>query len=200
MHQEITSYINKAYKKRKHPTGLIAKIEARFPAVRSIVIDMQQLDVLKFTIQAHVPLCLINDLYVISHTYKCFKKDIFDEKILMQVPRLEYQGPLHKKNIIQIAQFYESVEPCIIKDFHICIVDLHTIWFHSKYDQNLSLLANYRTVPSLLDIVECKKLYEQARQQPYKDKRAKVCNAQSGWVCDIRFDRQIVLSAKEKRG
>ena len=65
--------------------------------------------------------------------------------------------------------------------------------------QDLALLVGYDTVPNDHGIKACRQLRSQIVEKPCKDKRGRPCKKdQVTWVCDLRFDQQIVLFSTNK--
>src|SRR3989339_1308268 len=60
---QMKLFIDAAYKENKKPAQLLPSIESQFPAIRSIIVDMQNPDRLNFAIQSHQPLFIVNDSF-----------------------------------------------------------------------------------------------------------------------------------------
>jgi|SRR3989339_491583 len=204
MQLEIKDFIDQAYKKSKNPKNLLPKIESHFPAIKSIVIDMSSLEkedslkVLKFTIQAYQPIFLLNDEHVICEQSKMLSKATFDPKELKKLENISFEGAPIPKSMHHLMTFFESLKYPILQDFSVRWIDKHAIWLDQKTGKDLSLLVGYDFVPSKHDVAQCRNLRGQIVDKPCKDKRGKPCKNNSSWVCDLRFDQQIVLFSTNK--
>jgi hypothetical protein len=198
MQLEIKDFIDTAYKKSKSPSNLLPKIESHFPAIKSVVIDMQNPELLNFSIQTYQPIFLLNDEHVICQTGKMFSKATFAQEQLLKLENISFQGAPTPKSVDRLMIFFESLTDPILKDFSVRWIDKHAIWLDQKQGQNLSLLVGYNVVPNKHDIMQCRNLRGQIVDKPCKDKRGKPCKNNMTWVCDLRFDQQIVLFSTNK--
>ncbi|MDP3787810.1 MAG: hypothetical protein Q8Q60_00660 [Candidatus Chromulinivorax sp.] len=218
MQLEIKDFIDAAYKKSKSPANLLPKIESHFPAIKSVIIDMSSLTqenkkVLNFTIQAYHPIFLLNDEHVICEGSRIFGKAIFASAELSKLENIAFEGVPTPKNIHRLMTFFESLSgesakgsSSILKDFSIRWVDKHAIWLDQKaavkldqeQGQDFSLLVGYNTMPNQHDVMQCRNLRGQIVDKPCKDKRGRLCKNNTTWVCDLRFDQQIVLFSTNK--
>lgn len=200
MKSEIKSFIDRAYKENKKPASLLPSIESQFPVIRSIIVDMQNPDQLNFTIQAYQPMFMVNDSFVLSEQGQIFDKAVFENKLISQLENVTYDGTLHHKDIDRLIKFVGSLSDPILQDFSIRWVGKYNVWLDQKNGDDLSLLVGYSRPPTILDIAECRNLRGQVIDKPCKDKRGKPCKSNSTWVCDLRFDQQIVLFSTNKGG
>lgn len=198
MQLEIKKFIDDAYKKNKIPSHLLPRIESHFPEIKSVIIDMQNPDALNFAIQTYQPIFLLNDEHVICQFGKLFGKNIFSQDSLAQLENISFDGVATPKNIERLMNFFEVLIDPILKDFTIRWIDKHAIWLDQKQGPDLSLLVGYEYVPTLQDIAQCRNLRGQIVDKPCKDKRGKPCKNRVTWVCDLRFDRQIILFSTNK--
>lgn len=202
MQLEIKAFIDAGYKKSKSPSNLLPKIEAHFPAIKSVVIDMQNPEFLNFSIQSYQPIFLLNDEHVICQYGKMFAKSIFSQEKLAQLENISFDGVPVPKNVDRLIRFFESLIDPILQDFSVRWIDKHAIWLDQKQgngrEQDLSLLVGYDTVPTNSDVVRCRNLRGQISDKPCKDKRGRPCKNNTTWVCDLRFDQQIVLFSTNK--
>lgn len=209
--QEIKEFIDAAYKKSKTPAHLLPKVESHFPAIKSIVIDMSSLDskssskVIKFTIQGYHPLFLINNEHVVCERGMMFSKGVFATAELQKLENISFEGVPTPKNVERLMKFFESLQkdaPSILKDFAIRWVHKHSIWLDQKVaaaeGQDLALLVGYDTMLNHHDVEQCRNLRGQIVDKPCKSKRGKPCKNNTTWVCDLRFDQQIVLFSTNK--
>jgi len=192
---EMKAFIDAAYQKNKTPTSLLPAIEHHFSEIKSIIIDMQDPESLHFTIQAYQPICIINDSLVICQYGKQFDKKIFDWKVLKNLENISFDGALSDKNSRRIVDFFTTMQDPIVKEFSIRWIDKDTIWLDSKKDKNFSLMIGCNQPLSWQNVAECKQLVSEMQKQSYTDKRGKIVKKIERWVCDLRFDRQIILSA-----
>ncbi len=199
---EIKNFIDQAYKKNKTPFGLLEKIESIFPAVKSVVIDMQNPDALQFSIRAYHPIFTVNQEHVICQQGKMFPISVFAQATLQHLENIEFHGPPVPKSIDRLMTFYESLDYGLFKDFSVRWIDKHAIWLDQKEGayrkSDLSLLVGYDVIPTQHDVMECRNLRGQISDKPCKDKRGKPCKHDITWVCDLRFDRQVVLFSTNK--
>lgn len=216
MQLEIKSFIDAAYKKSKSPSNLLPKIESHFPAIKSVVIDMQNPALLNFTIQSYQPLFLINDEHVICQGGKMFTKNTFAIEQISKLENIHFEDVPTPENVDRLMQFFETIADAsnsslvksypIFKDFSVRWIDKHVIWLDQKeilgsdhkQRQDLSLLIGYTTIPSDHDIAQCRNLRGQIVDRPCNNKRGQPCKNNTTWVCDLRFDRQIVLFSTNK--
>jgi len=197
---EIKSFIDSAYKKNKNPRNLLISLESHFPDIKSVIIDMQKSESLHFTIQAHQPIFLLNNAQVICQHGKSFDMHVFNQKHLKKLENISFDGAPTFKNIDRIIRFFESLKDPVLHDFSIRWVSKHAIWLDSKNEEDLSLLVSYEYPPTSSDVQECRKLRAEIKDKPCKDKRGKPCKRNMTWVCDLRFDQQIVLFSTNKGG
>ena len=214
MQLEIKDFIDASYKKSKNPSNLLPKIESHFPAIKSVVIDMQNPDALNFSIQKYQPMFLINDEHVICQHEKMFNKEVFAQDELTKLENISFDGVPTPKHVERLTRFFLSLTQAsheatpgklaetgaILKDFSVRWVDKHAIWLDQKQDkgQDLSLLVGYDTVPTMQDVAQCRDLRGQIPDKPCKDKRGRPLKNNTTWVCDLRFDQQIVLFSTNK--
>lgn len=199
MQLEIKDFIDKAYKKQKSPSHLLPKIESHFSAVKSVVIDMQNPEYLNFSIQAYQPIFLINNEHVVCQYGKMFDKAIFAHNELEKLENVSFDTAPTSKSIDLFMIFFNSLmDVSILKDFSIRWIDKHAIWLDQKQGQQLSLLIGYHVVPTQSDIMQCRNLRGQISDRPCKDKRGRPCKNNMTWVCDLRFDQQIILFSTNK--
>ncbi len=219
MQLEIKDFIDAAYKKSKSPANLLPKIESHFPAIKSVIIDMSSLTkenkkALNFTIQAYQPIFLLNDEHVICENGTMLSKAVFSQAELAKLENISFEGGAPTpKNINRLMTFFESLSgqsakgsSSILKDFSIRWVDKHAIWLDPKktgqsdqeQQKDASLLVGYNTMPNQHDIMQCRNLRGQIVDKPCKDKRGRPCKNNTTWVCDLRFDQQIVLFSTNK--
>lgn len=208
MQLEIKDFIDDAYKKSKSPSNLLPKIESHFPAVKSVIIDMQNPESLHFTVQTYQPIFLINDEHVICQQGKMLSKATFAQSELDTLQNISFEGVPTPKNVHRLMTFFESLTDVpdealaksgsILKDFSVRWIDKHAIWLDQKQGQDLSLLVGYNVVPNQHDIKQCRNLRGQISDKPCKSKRGKPCKNNTTWVCDLRFDQQIVLFSTNK--
>lgn len=197
---EMRSFIDAAYKNNKKPAHLLPSIESQFPAIKSIVVDMQNPEQLNFAIQSYQPVCLLNDALVVCQQGHMFEKSIFDHKVVSKLQNVVYEGPLHSKEIERLMKFITSLSDPILKDFSIRWLGKYNVWLDQKQGDDLSLLVGYTLPPTISDIAECRRLRGQIVDAPCKNKRGKPCKNNTTWVCDLRFDQQIVLFSTNKGG
>lgn len=200
LRQDITLFIDGEYKKNKKPSSLLQSIESEFPSIKSIVIDMHNPDQLNFTIQSYQPEFVLNDSLVVCQEGQIFERSIFADKIISKLENITYHGSLRDKDITRLVKFITSLSDPILKDFSIRWLGKYNVWLDQKQGQDLSLLVGYRFPPTMSDIAECRKLRGQIIDKPCKNKRGKPCVNTTTWVCDLRFDQQIVLFSTNKGG
>ncbi len=208
MQLEIKDFIDAAYKKNKNPSNLLPRIESHFPAIKSVIIDMSSLakednsKVLNFTIQSYHPLFLINNEHVVCQYGKMFGKTVFAQDEITKLENISFDGVPTPKNVDRLTKFFESLSKSesIFQDFSVRWVDKHAIWLDQKQgkEQDLSILVGYDTVPTSKDIEQCRYLRGQIIDKPCKDKRGRPLKNNTTWVCDLRFDQQIVLFSTNK--
>ena len=198
MQLEIKGFIDEAYKKSKSPSNLLPKIESNFPAIKSVIIDMQNPEQLNFSIQTYQPIFLLNDEHVICQQGKMFSKATFAQSELDKLQNISFEGAPTPKSVGRLMTFFESLTDPILQDFSVRWIDKHAIWLDQKEGQDLSLLVGYNVVPNQHDIMQCRNLRGQISDKPCKDKRGKPCKNNTTWVCDLRFDQQIVLFSTNK--
>lgn len=198
MQTDIRGFIDKAYKKNKSPSHLLPRIEAHFPAIKSVIIDMQNPEILNFAIQAYQPVFLLNNEHVICQYGKMFDKTIFADHELAKLENIVFDGAPTPKSVGRLMTFVASLTDPILKDFSIRWVDKHAVWLDQKHGQDLSLLVGYDTVPNQHDVMQCRNLRGQISDKPCKSKRGKPCKNNTTWVCDLRFNQQIVLFSTNK--
>lgn len=163
---------------------------------------------LNFTIQAYQPVFLLNDEHVVCQHGKMFSKATFAQDQLAKLENISFDGAPTPKKVDLLMTFFESLmnssdvssagKDSILKDFSVRWIDKHAIWLDSKQGQDLSLLVGYNIVPTQRDVMQCRKLRGQIADKPCKDKRGKPCKNNMRWVCDLRFDQQIVLFSTNK--
>jgi len=195
---EIKDFIDAAYKKSKNPSNLLPRIEAQFSAIKSIVIDLQNPKILHFTIQPYTPLFIVNDEHVICEFGKMLGKQVFAQDVLAKLQNISFDGVPTPKHVERLIKFFGSLSDPILQDFSVRWIDKHAIWLDQKQGQDLSLLVGYDTVPTWQDVAQCRSLRGQISEKPCKDKRGRPCKNNVTWVCDLRFDRQIVLFSTNK--
>ncbi len=196
---EIKNFIDQAYKKSKNPTNLLPKIESHFSAIKSVVIDMQNPETLKFTIQSYHPVFLLNNEHVICEQGKLLSKAIFDPKALTNLENIVFEGVPVPKSVNRLMNFFESLTNyAVVQDFSVRWIDKHAIWLDQKKGQDLSLLVGYDLVPNKHDVARCRDLRGQIIDKPCKNKRGRPCKNNMTWVCDLRFDQQIILFSTNK--
>lgn len=197
---QIQSFIDAAYKENKKPTYLLPSIESEFPSIKSIIVDMQNPDQLNFTIQSFQPMFMVNNSYIICQEGQVFGKQIFDNKVIARLENVTYEGLLHRKDINRLIDFVASLSDPILKDFSIRWLGKYNVWLDSKKGDDVALLVGYSMPPTISDIAECRNLRGQVIDKPCKNKHGKQCKNSSTWVCDLRFDQQIVLFSTNKGG
>lgn len=199
---EIKSFIDQAYKKNKTPSGLLPKIESHFPAVKSVIIDMHNPDALHFAIQAYHPIFVINDEHVICEQGKMFAISMFAQDQVKKLENIVFDSVPTPKNVDRLTKFFASLQDPIFQDFSVRWIDKHAIWLDQKenngHKKDLSLLVGYDIVPNQNDVQQCRNLRGQMPDTVCKDKRGKSCKNNVTWVCDLRFDRQIVVFSTNK--
>ena len=205
MQHEMKSFIDEAYKKNKKPSNLLPSIEDKFSSIRSIVIDMNNPEQLNFTIQAFQPIFLVNNSLVVCKQGQLFEKNIFANDVIAKLENINYEGSFQPKDIDRLMKFVASLSDPILKDFSIRWVGKHNVWLDQKQTSDsslhdLSLLVGYTLPPTMQDVAECRNLRGQIVDKPCKDKRGKPCKNNTTWVCDVRFDQQIVLFSTNKGG
>ena len=158
--------------------------------------------ILNFSIQGYHPVFLINDEHVICQYGKMFAKSVFAQEELVKLENISFDGVPTPKNVDRLVTFFESLHEPILKDFSVRWIDKHAVWLDQKKGlgqaQDLSLLVGYDTVPTSNDVKECRNLRGQIIDKPCKDKRGRPCKNNTTWVCDLRFDQQIVLFSTNK--
>jgi len=197
---EIKAFIDAAYQKNKNPSSLLPAIEHHFSQIKSIVIDMHNPESLHFTIQAFQPICLVNDQMVICQYGKLFDKKIFDWSVLKKLENISFAGTLSDKNSRRIVDFFNTMPIAVTQEFSIRWIDKDAIWLDSKVDKNFSLMIGLDIVIQPEDIAQCKRLVGAMQEQSYTDRRGKIVKKIERWVCDLRFDRQIILFSTNQRG
>lgn len=198
MQLEIKDFIDAAYKQQKNPSHLLPKIESHFPMIKSIIIEMQDPTSLHFLIQAYQPKFLLNNEYAICQHDTLFVKKIFSPEVLLRLENITFDGATTSQIIRRLHSFVTSLTDPILREFSIRWIDKHAIWLDQKTGQDLSLLVGYDIIPTSDDVKQCRKLRGQIIDKPCKDKRGKPCKHQVSWVCDLRFDQQIVIFSTNK--
>jgi hypothetical protein len=198
MQFEIKDFIDQAYKKSKNPSNLLPHIESKFPAIKSIVIDMHNPELLNFTIQTYQPLFLINDEHVICQGGKIFEKSIFADYQLYTLQNIVFDDVPTPKNVDRLIHFFERVTQPVLQDFSIRWINKNTVWLDRKQGQDISLLLGSEGIANIHDIEQCQNMRAQITDPPCKDKRGKPCKNKVTWVCDLRFDQQVVLFSTNK--
>ena len=197
---EIKSFIDAAYKQSKNPSNLLPSIESKFPSIKSIIIDMQNPEQLSFAIQAHQPMFMLNNSLVVCQQGQLFEKSVFANNVISKLENVTYDGRLHQKDIDRLMNFVDSLSDPILKDFSIRWLGKYNVWLDQKQGDDLSLLVGYTFPPTMSDIAECRNLRGQVVDAPCKNKKGKPCKNNITWVCDLRFDQQIVLFSTNKGG
>ncbi len=192
LQHRIKLFIDTAYKKNKNPSGLLQSLESKFLQISSIVIDMHHQEQIHFKVQSRQPLFLV-DTMVICSDGSIFDKQNFSSHALANLYTISFQGELNEKVIRLLIKFYEKIPAIIIQDFSVRWLDQHAIWLDQKTGQQLSLLVDYESIPTQKDIEQCRQIRGQIVQKPCKTKKGKACKEVVSWVCDLRFDHQIVL-------
>ena len=200
MRSEMRSFIDEAYQKNKKPSNLLPSIEDKFSSIKSIIIDMHKPEQLNFTIQSYQPIFMINNSLVVCKQGQLFEKTIFANDVIAKLENVSYDGPLHQKDIDRLMKFVASLTDPILKEFSVRWIGKHNVWLDLKQGDDLSLLVGYTLPPTMQDIAECRKLRGQVIDTPCKDTRGKPCRKNTSWVCDLRFDQQIVLFSTNKGG
>jgi hypothetical protein len=199
---QIKAFIDRAYKKSKNPSGLLPAIEGHFGCVRSIIIDMHNPEALHFTIQAYHPMFMINDEHVVCHEGKMFSMSVFAQDQLAKLENIHFDQVVTPKHVQRLTDFFVSLPSLFFQDFSVRWVDKHAIWLDQKKDKgfscDLSLLVGFDVVPTEQDIMDCRKLRGQIVDKPCKDKKGKPCKDNITWVCDLRFNEQIVVFSTNK--
>lgn len=202
MKLEIKDFIDKAYKKNKTPSNLLPRIESHFPSIKSVVIDMQNPEILNFSIQSYQPIFLLNDEHVVCQHGKMLEKKIFASNELSKLENISFDEAPVPKKVDRLVSFFNSLTDPILKDFSVRWVDKHAIWLDQKEGsgrvKDLSLLVGYDFVPNQRDVMQCRNLRGQVSGKPSKDKRGRPLKNNMTWVCDLRFDQQIVLFSTNK--
>jgi|GEM_PF-1188202 len=202
MQNDIKKFIDKAYQNNKSPSNLLPRIESHFPAIKSVVIDMQNPEVLNFSIQSYKPIFLINDEHVVCQHGKMLEKKIFASGELKKLESIAFNEAPAPKKVDRLVNFFNSLTDPILKDFSVRWVDKHAIWLDQKEGhgraKDLSLLVGYDFVPNQRDVKQCRNLRGKISDKPRKDKRGRPIKDNITWVCDLRFDQQIVLFSTNK--
>lgn len=201
--KDIQQFIHSEYKVTKKSHQLLAKIEAQFPVIKAITIDMQHSEQARFTVQAYQPLFLINNKQVVCQYGKIFDKDIFQSNIIARLQDLTFEDKISQKNIQQLVLLLEQIQNVdrnqLLHDFSIRWANKHEVWFDQKNNQEkrLSLLIKHDKIPTLEQVEECRLLREQIIDRSCQDKRGKSCKKNKAWICDLRFDQQIIFFAQK---
>jgi len=198
MQLEIKTFIDAAYKKDKNPSNLLQKIESHFSAIKSVVIDLQNPEVLNFSIRAYQPIFLLNHTTVVCQQGLLFQKNTFARGVLEKLENITFDGVISSKNIDRLLNFFDVVTDHIVQDFSIRWINKNAIWLDQKQGQDLSLLVGYDTIPTSNDIEQCRHIRGQVVDKPCKDKKGRPIKNNIRWVCDLRFDRQIILFSTNK--
>ncbi len=190
----------------------------------SSLVEEGNIKTLNFTIQAYRPIFLLNDEHVICERGIMLSKATFTQTELNKLENISFQGVPTPKNIDCLMTFFESLSrdaSTILQDFSIRWVDKNSIWLDHKQNnletclgvlsqqsckakteahqsEDWSLLVGYNTMPNQHDIMQCRNLRGQIVDKPCKDKRGRPCKNNTTWVCDLRFDQQIVLFSTNK--
>ncbi|MGZ6251309.1 MAG: hypothetical protein ACXWL2_04730 [Candidatus Chromulinivorax sp.] len=214
---EIKKFIDTAYKKNKIPSKILPVIERHFPEIKAIVVDMQNPQEVKFSIRAYHPYFLLNNDQVVCQFGKLFPQSFFAPDQLANLENIEFSGKISTKNIERLMHFFEKLTGVsdkvyttsfvltpkiqgILQNFSIRWVDKYAIWLDlkqsKKQGKDIALLVSYDHVPTEEQVAECQSLREQIVDKSCDNKKSKKCASSKQWVCDLRFDQQIVLFSK----
>ncbi len=199
---DIKNFIDQAYAKNKNPSGLLPAIQERFAAIKSVIIDMHDPEVLTFSVQAYHPIFTINNEHVICQQGNMLPIAVFANFQLQKLENIVFDDVPTPKNIDRLVMFFNLVDQSIFKEFSVRWVDQYSIWLDQKEEnqakKDLAVLVGYDTIPNKNDVMQCQNLRKGISDKPCKDARGKPCKHSITWVCDLRFDRQIVLFSTNK--
>ena len=203
MQQKIRNFIAVTYQQDKNIDGMLSQIQAEFSCIKSVVIDMQNPEKLHFVIQAYQPLFLMNEKDVVCQSYQIFGQEIFQSHELAKLERVTFSGLISAKNMEYLVQFFTSLQDKkMLQDCTIRWAGKNTIWLDVKKLadklQDLSLLVSYQTVPGRCDLEQCQKIQGQLLEESCKNPRDKSCKKNKAWICDLRFDQQIIVFSTNK--
>lgn len=187
----IKQFIDACYKEDKNPQGLLSKIEEKFPIVESVRVDMNDPDLLQFTIHAYRPLFVLNDHLVICQGGHMFEVKQFAKNVIADLKAAVFTLKQGKNDIKKLANFVDKVSSDVLEKFHIRWLGKHNVWLEQKEHKDLALLVDYSYLPTIGDVGQCEAIKNQMYDASKKHKQAT-------WVCDLRFEGQVVVFSKKK--
>lgn len=190
-HVAIKSFIDGCYKKDKDPSHLLVKIEENFPSIKSITVDMDDPDFLRFTIHGYRPLFVLNENLIVCEQGKVFEKNIFAIDVIAQLKAVVFTLKQGKNDIQKLASFVDVVSSRILESFYIRWLGKHRVWLEQKGEKQLALLVDHLHVPTIGDVEQCEKIKSQMYDASKKRKNIT-------WVCDLRFKDQVVVFSTKK--
>jgi hypothetical protein len=190
--QKIKLFIDQQYQQSKDPQSIILNIEQSFNGVKAVCVDMNDLETLRFSIAAYNPLFLLNNQHVVCQTGLLFEKDMFDKTRVDTLEQVTYQMEPGVHDMKKLAYFIESLDADIVHNFAIRWLGKHQVWLHHKQQKDFAMLARDRQRLTKDHINQCFKIKDQVQSNISTRRDIK-------WVCDVRFDKQIVVFST-KRG
>lgn len=204
IHNALQDFIQVSYRLDNNPQELIPKIQNRFDMIQSILINLDNPENIIFSITACQPVCKINNDYVTSVNGKLSPASIFTSSAVDSLQNIMVDAPLEQDLVLQVVKFYQALPSLLLHKIDLHWADAYHIYLnfklnHQAENHNLSLLTWQQNIPSMHDVECCIELFEKELHglRSIKKNQEKVKTGIS-LICDLRFDRQVIVFSTNK--
>lgn len=190
--KKIQAFIDAEYKKNKFPSKIVTQLEKVFIGIKHVTVDVTD-DTIVFSLEAQQPLCRMQDEYVLTSLGNIVPQGLYAKNTLEKVPRITYPHDTKEHKVhTKLLEFFRRCPDWVLKNYHIHWKSLHEIELvHIQDETNIiKIKADQLITQGVIDdCIEAKTKVAQSRPIKKKDKDKR-------WVCDIRFDKQMVISQR----
>jgi uncharacterized protein YcfL len=184
--KEIQSYVHMLRMNGSYnPGALVDHLPERFNCIAQIESQLLPHNTAKLTITTHAPLACISADQVITVDGVILSQQVFTEKLIKELDRVELAGALDSEKIpVFVKTVADSIQADLFKSYRMTWVDEHTICLTDKNHPQITIVCSNEKLPDLSMQKKCADLVH--------DKMLQKPDAQ--WKADIRFDDQIIIS------
>lgn len=168
----------------------LIQIDCRFPYVNNVKIIFQSNSTIEYIFSVALPLCRINNRYILTDSGTVCLQNIYDESsignlVCVQVDQSELQ---QEKSMRELAHMIQQANKAMFERYDLYWKNSHYIQLSSKNNQNFKVICDSFRIPDTAILDHCEHIGQEFQLNQQKQSL--------GIFADVRFAKQIVVYSK----